>query len=124
MAAKFSPLGVAKSTFWTLWNLLDSVVITFKIPQDHHKITDDNIITFCHCEGSQHIFFPPDTREQQLPFIHPLTPPSQSFTPPPLLGLFSTPLTDIFIRYCILLTFFLFLCLYPPYLKSLTPNNG
>ncbi len=57
---------------WQVWlyfgfcvHLFDTDVIAFKITQDHHKITDNTIITLCHHEGSQR-FFPPDTREQQL----------------------------------------------------------
>ncbi len=68
MAAKFSPLaGVA--------GVLDTYVIAFKIPQDHHKITDNTIITLCHHEGSQR-FFPPDTREQHLSVFYSHSDPS------------------------------------------------
>lgn len=45
LAAKFSPLAGGLRV-----HLLD--VIAFKIPQDHHKITDNTIITLCHREGS------------------------------------------------------------------------
>lgn len=62
LAAKFSPLaGVALDLKYSV-HLLDSDVITFKIPQDHHKITDNTIITLCHHEGSQHFFSSTHTR--------------------------------------------------------------
>lgn len=114
---------------WQVWqkvnlglcvHLLDSDLITFKIPQDHHKITYNTMMTLCHREGSQHFFSSRHTRTATVFY----TPSYPSFTPLSLLGFFSTPLADIFTHYCILLSFFLLLCLYPSYLRSLAPNNG
>lgn len=71
---------------WQVWqsvhsglcvHLCDTDVTAFKIPQDHHKITDNTIITLRHHKGSQCFFFPPDIQEQQLSVFH--TPSDPSF---------------------------------------------